>query len=143
MIYSIFFLFIIEVKTGESALINTLGKNLFDQEQGWNAPHKTLYERWLSYQMDWSRVIDGVCDLPYHCCTVIILKKSETSWVIKLVGIPNSMGVLQQETALTVVRHWIAMEFREESREVQDVFWIRDLPSLRRSNYVRETVLLF
>ena len=58
-------------------------------------------------------------------------------------GIPNSMGVLQQETALTVVRHWIAMEFREESREVQDVFWIRDLPSLRRSNYVRETVLLF
>ena len=35
------------------------------------------------------------------------------------------------------------MKFREESREVQEVFWIKNLLSLRRSNYVRETVLLF
>ena len=60
-----------------------------------------------------------------------------------LVGISNSMGMLQWETALEVVRRWMAMEFREESRELQDVFWIRDLLSLRRSNYVKETAVLF
>ena len=58
-------------------------------------------------------------------------------------GIPNSMRVLQRETALTVVRRWIAMKFTEESREIQEVFWIRDLLSLRPSNYLRETVLWF
>ena len=53
------------------------------------------------------------------------------------------MGMLQWETALEVVRRWMAMEFREESRELRDVFWIRDLLSLRRSNYVKETAVLF